>query len=263
MLTQIISIAKAAGTIILSYYDNPTELSKKEGGSSLTEADLKANEFIVNKLSEHYREIPTISEEAEMIPYEKRKNWERFWLVDPLDGTAEFLERNGEFTVNIALIENGEPIIGVIYAPAKSLLYYAEKNKGAWKQENDQAPIRIFSREPNPTGKLTVVASRRHGSAELETFLENYDVQGTVSAGSSIKFCMMAEGKADLYPRLGPTMEWDVAAGDCIYRNSAPQGFRSTTLKYNKPDLRNTHFVIGLTTDTIFKGALKDKGVKK
>ena len=197
MLTQIISIAKAAGTIILSYYDNPTELSKKEGGSSLTEADLKANEFIVNKLSEHYREIPTISEEAEMIPYEKRKNWERFWLVDPLDGTAEFLERNGEFTVNIALIENGEPIIGVIYAPAKSLLYYAEKNKGAWKQENDQAPIRIFSREPNPTGKLTVVASRRHGSAELETFLENYDVQGTVSAGSSIKFCMMAEGKAD------------------------------------------------------------------
>jgi 3'(2'), 5'-bisphosphate nucleotidase len=252
MLKQIIVIAQDAGEIILKHYVNPEELSKKEGGSSLTAADLAANEHIVSNLKKMDPQIPIISEESELPPYEKRKNWERFWLVDPLDGTAEYLEKNGEFTVNIALIEKGEPTLGVIYVPVHSLLYYAEKNKGSWKKEKDLEAKQIYSHDPDPKGEIVAVASRRHGSNEVDKFLKSYRVREMISAGSSLKFCMVAEGKADLYPRLGPTMEWDVAAGDCIYRNSAPQGHRTTSLKYNKPDLRNCHFVIGLTNDTIF-----------
>jgi 3'(2'), 5'-bisphosphate nucleotidase len=148
--------------------------------------------------------------------------------------------------VNVALIESGEPVLGVVLAPALDLLYWAVKGEGAWKEENGGSPQRIYSRPPAPGTPLTVVESLSHPSPELEEYLQTIPVARRVKAGSSLKFCWVAEGRADIYPRLGPTMEWDVAAGDCVYRQSGSDGERQSPLTYNKPDLRNTSFVIGL-----------------
>ena len=166
--------------------------------------------------------------------------------MDPLDGTKEFIKRRAEFTVNVALIEEGEPVLGVVLAPALELLYWAVKGGGAWREERSGPPQRIYSTAPAPGTPLTVVESLSHPSAELEEYLKTIPVGRRVKAGSSLKFCWVAEGKADLYPRLGPTMEWDVAAGDCVFRQSGRDGERPSPLTYNKPDLRNPSFVIGL-----------------
>jgi len=168
-----------------------------------------------------------------------------YWLVDPLDGTKEFLQRNGEFTVNIALVEGGVPVLGVVYAPARDLLYAAGAGLGAWKHAPLEAPRRLFGPE-GPAGRaLVVVESRSHPSADLEEYLATVRVARRMRVGSSLKFCLVAEGSADLYPRLGPTMEWDVAAGDCVWRDAVRTGRRASPLTYNKPDLRNPDFVIG------------------
>lgn len=167
--------------------------------------------------------------------------------MDPLDGTKEFIHRNGEFTVNVALIESGEPVLGVVYAPALDLLYLAGKGLGAWKAEGGgtavriQSPARGAGRRP-----LVVVESRSHPSAELERYLSTLQVARRVQAGSSLKFCWVAEGKADIYPRLGRTMEWDVAAGDCVWRNASREGQNPSPLTYNTPELSHDRFVIGL-----------------
>ncbi len=188
-----------------------------------------------------------------MPGYEERKEWDKFWIVDPLDGTKEFIKKNGEFTVNIALVDNGEPVLGVVYLPAKDVLYYAEKSKGAYKIENDKKPERIYSKAADTSKPVTVIQSRSHGSDSLKDDLAEKGIimKGSVKAGSSLKFCLVAEGKADIYPRTGPTMEWDVAAGDCVYRNSARDGQHFSPLTYNKPDLKNSGFLIGL--DNNFK----------
>ena len=167
--------------------------------------------------------------------------------MDPLDGTKEFIKRRAEFTVNVALIEDGEPVFGVVLAPALDLLYWAVKGGGAWREAKGGAG-RADLLEPRrrPGTPLTVVESLSHPSAELEEYLQTIPVARRVKAGSSLKFCWVAEGRADIYPRLGPTMEWDVAAGDCIYRQSGRNGERPSPLTYNKPDLRNPSFVIGL-----------------
>jgi 3'(2'), 5'-bisphosphate nucleotidase len=187
-----------------------------------------------------------VSEEDVMTSFEDRRGWRKFWLVDPLDGTKEFIKRRAEFTVNVGLIEDGEPVFGVVLAPALDLLYWAAKGEGAWRQEKDGAPERIFSTTPAPGAPLTIVESLSHPSAELEEYLKTIPVARRVKAGSSLKFCWVAEGRADVYPRLGPTMEWDVAAGDCIYRQSGREVERPSPLTYNKPDLRNPSFIIGL-----------------
>ncbi len=187
-----------------------------------------------------------ISEEGEAAPAEQRSSWDRFWLVDPLDGTKEFIKRRDEFTVNVGLIEGGEPVIGVVLAPALDLLYWAVKGGGAWRQQGPAPAERIVSRPAAPGTPLTVVESLSHPSPELEEFLKTIPVARRVKAGSSLKFCWVADGRADVYPRLGPTMEWDVAAGDCVYRQSGERGERPSPLTYNKPDLRNPSFVIGL-----------------
>ena len=166
--------------------------------------------------------------------------------MDPLDGTKEFIKRRAEFTVNVALIENGEPVLGVVGAPALDLVYWAVKGGGAWREDKGAAAERINSDAPAPGVPLTVVESLSHPSQELEEYLKTIPVGRRVKAGSSLKFCLVAEGKADVYPRLGPTMEWDVAAGDCVYRQSGRDGERPSPLTYNKPDLRNPSFVIGL-----------------
>jgi len=200
----------------------------------------------VSGLREIYSDTPVISEEAEAASADDRRSWRRFWLVDPLDGTKEFLKRSAEFTVNVALIEDGEPVLGVVLAPALDLLYWAVKGDGAWREEKGKPAERIYSTPAAPGTPLTVVESLSHPSPELEEYLKTISVARRVKAGSSLKFCWVAEGRADIYPRLGPTMEWDVAAGDCVYRQSGRNGERSSPLTYNKPDLRNPSFVIGL-----------------
>lgn len=243
---EVTALARDAGTAILAHYGRPIEVERKRDQSPLTLADQAAHGIIVEGLAALDGAIPVISEEGEIPAYGARRDWRRFWLVDPLDGTKEFIKRNGEFTVNIALVDEGEPVLGVIFAPALDLLYFATRDGGTWRESGPGDRTRIFSRARAPEAALTVVESRSHPSPEMEEFLRTVRVGARVVAGSSLKFCWVAEGRADVYPRFGPTMEWDVAAGDCIYRNSAPAGQRTSPLTYNKPDLRNEGFVIGL-----------------
>jgi 3'(2'), 5'-bisphosphate nucleotidase len=231
----------------MTYYDTGVAagVREKDDRSPVTLADEVAHDILVEGLRKIDPETPVVSEEAEAASFDHRRNWHRFWLVDPLDGTKEFIKQRAEFTVNVALIESGEPVLGVVLAPALDLLYWAVKGEGAWKEENGGSPQRIYSRPPTPGTPLTVVESLSHPSPELEEYLQTIPVARRVKAGSSLKFCWVAEGRADIYPRLGPTMEWDVAAGDCVYRQSGSDGERPSPLTYNKPDLRNTSFVIG------------------
>lgn len=247
MLNTAIELAKKAGVKILEFYTEDMEVTSKKDNSPLTKADMAAHHIIVDGLKELTPEIPIISEETGVPEYTERKDWNKFWIVDPLDGTKEFIKRNGEFTVNIALIENGEPILGVVYTPAMDLLYYAEKGNGAFKQVGDKNPEQIFSERADKTKPLSLIESRSHGSQELEDYLvnENLNVIERVKSGSSLKICLVAEGVADFYPRLAPTMEWDVAAGDCVYRNSAKQGTHPSELQYNKENLLNESFILG------------------
>ena len=245
-LERLDGIARAAGSAILTHYHAGVAVELKGDRSPLTAADRAAHHTIVDALRTWDASVPVVSEEGDLPPYETRRGWTRFWLVDPLDGTKEFLQHNGEFTVNIALIEEGEPVLGVVYAPALDLLYHAGKGSGAWKLERASPPVRIHSTRKPAGTPLVVAESRSHPSAELEAYLGTVPVARRVQAGSSLKFCWVAEGRADVYPRLGPTMEWDVAAGDCIYRQSGRHGERASPLTYNKPDLRNPSFVIGL-----------------
>lgn len=248
MLKNIIETAQKAGEAILEYYTDEIEVVDKDDNSPLTKADLAAHHIIVDSLKELDPDTPVISEESGVPPYEVRKEWEKFWIVDPLDGTKEFIKKNGEFTVNIALIDRGTPVLGVVYVPAKQLLYYGTKENGSWKAEDGSAPEHIYSEKADQSRPLTIVRSRSHGSDELERTLaeRGITVGESIAAGSSLKFCLVAEGKADLYPRMGPTMEWDVAAGDCVYRYSSKNGRHESPLEYNKPDLRNEGFIIGL-----------------
>ena len=243
-----LALTREAGRATMTYYDAPVVagLREKEDRSPVTLADEVAHDILVEGLRRIDPETPVVSEEEAAADFETRKGWNRFWLVDPLDGTKEFIKRRAEFTVNVALIERGEPVFGIVFAPALDLLYWAAKGEGAWREEKDGPAERIYSETPAPGTPLTVVESLSHPSAELEEYLKTIPVGRRVKAGSSLKFCWVAEGRADLYPRLGPTMEWDVAAGDCIYRQSGKAGERLSPLTYNKPDLRNSSFIIGL-----------------
>jgi 3'(2'), 5'-bisphosphate nucleotidase len=246
--TAVIALAREAGRATLAYYDAPevAGLREKEDRSPVTMADEVAHEILIAGLRRLDPDTPVVSEEAEAASFDVRRGWQRFWLVDPLDGTKEFIKRRAEFTVNVALIEAGEPVFGVVLAPALDLLYWAAKGEGAWREEKASAPERIYSRQLPAGAPKTVVESLSHPSPELEEYLKTIPVARRVKAGSSLKFCWVAEGRADVYPRLGPTMEWDVAAGDCIYRQSGHDGERPSPLSYNKPDLRNASFIIGL-----------------
>lgn len=245
-LARLTRIAREAGLAAMEHYHSGVAVTQKGDKGPVTAADHAAHAVIVPALTAWDSTVPVISEEGDIPGFDVRRSWRRFWLVDPLDGTKEFIQRNGEFTVNIALIENGVPVLGVIYAPALDLMYYAGDGLGAWKQKENGSPERITSRPPHGGHGLVVAESRSHPSPELEEYLKTVRVERRVQAGSSLKFCWVAEGKADIYPRLGPTMEWDVAAGDCIFRNSAAAGRRASSLVYNQPELRNQGFVIGL-----------------
>ena len=251
-LQPVCNIAIQAGIIINTYYKLKTEVSFKKDRSPLTEADLASNKFIINSLSEIDKDIPILSEES-LVDWAVRKNWTRYWLVDPLDGTKEFINQNGEFTVNIALIEKNEPIIGVIYAPALSTLYYASKNKGTYKLFCDQKinslsdSTRIITNHKKSSDHFKVFKSRSHSNEEFENWVKDFvDDYELIEKGSSIKFCKLAEGKADLYPRFGSTSEWDIAAGHIILTEAGGElesVDRKKILYNNKESVINPHFI--------------------
>jgi len=243
----VCEIAKQAGSAIMAIYGSDDfAVEYKDDKSPLTAADKVSHEVIMAGLGKHFPEIPILSEEGADIPYAVRKEWTRFWLVDPLDGTKEFIKRNGEFTVNVALIENQKPVCGVVYVPVQDKLYWGIQGQGAWVQRGDDFEQTIHVRKPDLEKGLIVVMSRSHPSPELEGYLKNINVAEALPVGSSLKLCVVAEGKADLYPRLAPTMEWDTAAGHAVV--AAAGGIVKMTegcaLKYNKENLLNPFFIV-------------------
>ncbi|MGP4106075.1 3'(2'),5'-bisphosphate nucleotidase CysQ [Virgibacillus sp. L01] len=259
-LTKLLEISLVAGREILDVYEKDIEVETKEDDSPLTQADQRSHQAIMNGLRAAYSDIPVLSEEGTDIPYEERKDWTQFFLVDPLDGTKEFIKKNGEFTVNIALIEGKYPTMGAIYAPVLDTFYYGQKGVGAFKLEgasqkditDDEALVfeSISLPEVDDADVVNVVASRSHMSAETEEFIEglrdNREVD-VVSAGSSLKFCLVAEGKADYYPRYAPTMEWDTGAGQAIVEASGGKVTRhedNERFYYNRENLKNGWFLV-------------------
>lgn len=247
MIKEIIEIAKNAGDAILEIYkdaDLSNVVDFKGDDSPLTLADNASNDVIVKALENQFPDIPVMSEEMAQAPYETRKNWSKFFCVDPLDGTKEFIKKNGEFTVNIALIENGLPVLGVIYVPVTDVTY-AGSSAGAIKIEGDmEVKIQIN----NKSSERIAVRSKSHAAAEEEVLLEKYNVTDTISVGSSLKFCMVAEGKADIYYRHGPTMEWDTAAGQAVVQAAGGKVFQgdqeNDLFTYNKENLLNGSFLV-------------------
>ncbi len=246
-VAKIVSIAKLAGKAILNIYhdaDFSQVVDFKSDSSPLTLADKEAHKVIFKELNDAYPEIPIISEEGREIPYQEREQYQKFWLVDPLDGTKEFIKRNGEFTVNIALIEDGLPVLGVVHVPVKDTTYFGEKGQGAFMTEQGATPRQI---QVNNSGTERIaVRSKSHPSPEEEVVLEEYQVVESISRGSSLKFCMVAEGKADIYYRHGPTMEWDTAAGQAVVEAAGGKVLIGTGPKrftYNKPSLLNGSFL--------------------
>ena len=250
-ILRAMDAALAAGKEILNVYNDPFsdfQIERKADNSPLTLADRKAHEIIMTYLQE--TDYPVLSEEGKHLPYEKRAQWDTLWIVDPLDGTKEFIKRNGEFTVNIALVKEGIPVFGVIYVPVKETLYWGELTTGAYKLEEMKASaFRMPCAETNEV--FVIVASRSHLSAETEEYIKEkrkiYPHVELVSVGSSIKICRVCEGLADEYPRFAPTMEWDTAAGHAIAKASGAEIYQAgqkEPLKYNKPDLLNPWFIV-------------------
>jgi len=245
LLNIAINAAIEGGKEIMKVYHDDFEVYIKEDNSPLTIADQNANQVIVSELNK--TKIPVLSEEGKTIPYRDRKDWRRLWIVDPLDGTKEFIKRNGEFTVNIALIDDGVPVLGVIYVPVKKTLYFASE-EGAFKRRGDvteKLPINIEKK------KYVAVGSRSHMSEETKEFFDQLkEAHGEieiVSMGSSLKICLVAEGIADVYPRFAPTMEWDTAAGQAIAKFAGKSLIDYNTKQemiYNRDELRNNWFIV-------------------
>jgi 3'(2'), 5'-bisphosphate nucleotidase len=240
-------VARRAGARIIEVYEGDYEVHQKSDSTPLTTADLAANELIVRELQQMPFSAPILTEESANIPYEERCQWTRYWLVDPLDGTREFIRRSDEFSVNIALIELGEPVIGVVYAPVLQVGYYAARGFGAWKQIDGERPKRINVRNAVPRGNVTVARSNSHLCPEMESFLKKLGDHQEVSMGAALKSCLVAEGRADVYARLGPTSEWDTGAAQCIVEEAGGMivDTRMQELRYNTKDsLLNPHFFV-------------------
>lgn len=252
-LDEVSKIAVVAGQEILAIYDQDQdlEITLKDDKSPLTEADLRAHRLIVERLQRLDPDIPILSEESDAIDFETRNSWHRYWLVDPLDGTKEFIKRNGEFTVNIALIDGGKPGLGVVHVPVTGVTYLGKVGVGAWKQEasGDISVIAAQSLDLE-CGVVRVLTSRSHRGEEVEALIARIEAElspcEVVSMGSSLKICLLADGSADIYPRLGPTCEWDTAAAHGVLAAAGGDIYTSgfQPLRYNqKAALLNSHFI--------------------
>jgi 3'(2'), 5'-bisphosphate nucleotidase len=249
LLLEICKISLLAGNEILKIYNEEIEVVQKKDLSPLTKADIASNKIILRSLETIDNSIPVLSEES-LVNWNERKKWKKYWLVDPLDGTKEFIKKNGEFTVNIALIENNKPTLGVIYVPTKSTLYFAQQNFGSFKinitteLKSLEVAKKIFVSNQKIIER--VIGSRSHSNQDFDDWIKkNFPNSKIVQAGSSFKFCLIAEGAADIYPRFGPTSEWDIAAGHIIVKEAGGdvRTFDNTEIYYNtKEGLLNPHF---------------------
>jgi 3'(2'), 5'-bisphosphate nucleotidase len=246
MLAPLLALAARAADEIMAVYGTEFTVDVKADDSPLTEADARAHRVLCEGLVALTPDIPVLSEESAAVPWAERQRWGTYWLVDPLDGTKEFVKRNGEFTVNVALIERGRPIVGVVHLPATGVAYCGTEGVGAWKRVGAGPLERIGVQRP-AAAPPRVVASRSHRGEALDAWLVALGPHEIVSVGSSLKFCVVAEGGADLYPRLGPTMEWDTAAGQCVAECAGAQVLDAAgaPLRYNRGEsLLNPSFIV-------------------
>ncbi len=251
-LQELVSIARAAGTEILDVYSGEIAVDLKDDNSPLTEADRRSHEAIVRSLGQATPSIPILSEEQANIEYAERRQWSDFWLVDPLDGTKEFIKRNGEFTVNIALVRDGQPLAGVVYLPVNDVIYWTSGDGTSWRQSANDEPVSISKgTHYQELDTVRVIGSRSHRSPEIDDFVAKLESAGKQvefqPAGSSLKLCRVAEGAADVYPRLGLTMEWDTAAAHAIAVNAGCAVLalpERQPLTYNKESMLNPWFIV-------------------
>ncbi len=250
LLVEVRSAVAEAGAEILAIYSKPSkfETEQKADNSPLTQADLAANRLLVGRLKELTPAVPILSEESKQAPWSERRHWKDCWVVDPLDGTKEFLKRNDEFTVNVALVRDHKPILGVVYAPALQRWYYATRDDGAWRQDGKKTPAKIEVREKVADRPWQVVGSRSHNTPEVDAFIEKLGEAEILAMGSSLKLCLVADGSADLYPRLGPTSEWDTCAAQAVVEQAGGQVLNAETgepLTYNaRESILNPHFIV-------------------
>ncbi|MEQ8395238.1 3'(2'),5'-bisphosphate nucleotidase CysQ [Thalassobaculum sp.] len=244
LLDSIVAIARDAGKVILPYYRADTAVDGKADGSPVTAADRAAEVVIIDALKKLTPDIPVVAEESVEAGRIPDVSGGRFWLVDPLDGTKEFINRRDDFTVNIGLVEDGTPVLGVVLTPVDGMAWAGAVGTGAWEEDGDGQRRAIAVRRPDANG-LTVVASKSHRNPELEDYIATLTVKESVSRGSALKFCLVARGEADIYPRTGPTMEWDTAAGHAVLlaAGGSLTTFDGKPFLYSKPDFRNGHFI--------------------
>jgi len=260
LIEPIVALAREAGDAILEVYATDFDVQSKDDESPLTQADLASHRCIVAGLEARTPELPIISEESGLAGFDERSNWSRYWLIDPLDGTREFVNRNGEFTVNIALIEDGKPVLGVVHVPVQGKTYVGCEGHGAEIRVGDQAAeeIRVASASTNP---VRVVGSRSHRGASLDAFIDNLGECDLVPMGSSLKFCVVAEGGADVYPRLGLTSEWDTAAAQAVVEQAGGSvvTLDGKSMMYNQKEaMLNPYFMVIGPTDHDWLALLPD-----
>lgn len=258
LVEPVVEIAAGAGAAILEIYETEFGVDTKDDQSPLTQADMASHHHIVERLRALTPETPLLSEEGGLPDFNERRRWHRYWLVDPLDGTREFVKKNGEFTVNIALIDDHRPVLGVVHVPVKGLTYIGCEGAGAERRSADgtRAPLRVAIESATP---VRVVGSRSHRGASLDAFLEKLADFEMLAMGSSLKFCLVAEGAADVYPRLGPTSEWDTAAAQAVVEQAGGAVWQldGKPLSYNeKPEILNPHFVVVGPQDHDWPGIL-------
>lgn len=246
VLEQLVDISRRAGLEILEWYEGDMGITRKSDDSPLTKADLASHELINAELSSRWPDIPILSEESADIPWETRQSWQQYWLVDPLDGTKEFINHNGEFTVNIALIRNHQPVMGVVHVPVTDTSYFGARELAAWCQHGSAEARAIEVRQP-AAKTAVIVGSRSHANPELASQLQQLGPHELTSMGSSLKFCRIAEGLADFYPRLGPTCEWDTAAAQAVVEAAGGRVVKidGSALDYNNKEVYlNPYFFV-------------------
>ncbi|MEM9690456.1 MAG: 3'(2'),5'-bisphosphate nucleotidase CysQ [Pseudomonadota bacterium] len=258
VVEPVVAVAIEAGAAIMEVYATDFDVQSKDDASPLTKADLASHHVISENLESLFPSLPIISEEDGLPDFATRSGWDRYWLIDPLDGTKEFVKRNGEFTVNIALIEDGRPTLGIVHVPVSGVTYIGVAGEGAEKRTADgqREKIRVASHSHEPA---RVVGSRSHRSADLDAYLQRLGDTEIVAMGSSLKFCVVAEGGADLYPRLGLTSEWDTAAAQAVVEQAGGSvvTLDGAAMRYNtKDDILNPHFMVIGPADRDWLGAL-------
>jgi len=262
LVEPVVALAEDAGHAILEVYSTDFDVQQKDDESPLTQADLAAHRWIDAGLRALTPDIPIISEEAGLPAFSERSQWTRYWLIDPLDGTKEFVNRNGEFTVNIALIDNHRPVLGVVRVPVQDKTYVGCEGLGAQRRDGTSTPVSIAV-NPTAASPARIVGSRSHRGASLDAYLESLGDYDMVPMGSSLKFCVIAEGTADLYPRLGPTSEWDTAAAQAVVEQAGGSvvTLDGKPMKYNtKDDILNPYFFVTGASDRDWLALLPDSG---